>query len=188
MRHPPTITNILMKNPTILSATALAATLLITGCAQPRQVPFNEAAFAGYGGSGSGTIKGTAYTVLRDNQTQRVAMRGATIKLMPANDYTEEIVTRRFYNRTKLEPADPRFQKYVRRIHPDDDDGHFTFSHVPAGTYFVSSHLHWTYPSSWTDSDGVSWDYDAPIDQWIYARVSVGRGQTVHVEDWSQGK
>ena len=177
-----------MHHPNLLGASAIAISVLMAGCAQSRQVPFNEASFAGYGGSGSGMIKGTAYTVLRDNETRRVATPKATIKLMPANAYTEEIVTRRFFNRTKLERADPAFAKYVRRVHPDDDEGHFTFSHVPAGSYYVSSHLHWTYPSSYTDADGVTWDTDADIDQWIYSKIAVGKGQTVHVEDWSQGK
>ena len=167
---------------------SVAMVSLVTACApQPRKAVFNESAFVPYAGSGSSTIKGTAYTVLRDNKNERVAASGAVIKLVPANAYTDEIVERRYYNRTKLEQADPRYQKYVRRTHPDDD-GHFVFNRLPAGDYYVSSHLHWTYDSSYTDSDGTIWPTTVPIDQWIYSKVSVGKGQTVDVEDWIQGK
>lgn len=177
-----------MQYPTFLSLTALAASLLVTGCApQPRQVPFNESAFTGYGGSGSGTISGTAYTVTKGGN-EKVAYTNATVKLMPANAYTEEIVTRHFHNRTKLEPADPRFQKYVRRTHPSDDSGHFVFTHVPAGTYYVSCHLRWSYPSTYMDNDGIVQNTDIDQDQWIYAKVTVGSGQTARVENWVQGK
>ncbi len=167
---------------------SLAVASLVTACApQPRKAAFNESAFVPYAGSGSSTVKGTAYTVLRDNKNERVATSSAVVKLVPANDYTDEIVERRYYNRTKLEQADPRYQKYVRRTHPDDD-GHFVFSHVPAGSYYVSSHLHWSYESSYTDDNGTIWPTTIPVDQWIYAKVAVGKGQTADVEDWVQGK
>ena len=40
----------------------------------------------------------------------RVAMSGSVVKLLPANDYTDEIVTRHYFNRVKLEPPDPRME------------------------------------------------------------------------------
>jgi hypothetical protein len=52
----------------------------------------------------------------------------------------------------------------------------------------VSCHLRWTYPSSYTDSDGTIWNTDVDQDQYIYAKVPVGNGRTAHVEDWTQGK
>lgn len=177
-----------MKYSRFLSVCALTASLLGAGCAPvPHQVPFNESAFAGYGGSGSGTISGQVVTVLTD-RSERVAYTNATVKLMPANDYTAEIVTRRFHYRHKMEPADPRFAKYVRRVHPYDNDGHFTFTRVPAGTYYVSCHISWSDPTSYTQDDGTIQSYDIDEDQWVWAKISVGSGQSVRVQSWSQGK
>jgi hypothetical protein len=157
------------------------------GCIQARKVPFEESAFVPYARSGSATIKGTAFTILRDNKHERVAGSKSVIKLVPANAYTEEIVSRHYFDRVKLEQADPRYARYVRRTSPDDD-GHFAFKNLPAGSYYVSCHLRWEVPDSYTDSDGVTWDTTADEDQWIYAKVSIAGGQTVDVEDWIQGK
>ncbi|MDR3406734.1 MAG: hypothetical protein P4L99_29885 [Chthoniobacter sp.] len=177
-----------MKTLSLRLIAILTVALSLGACApQPRRAAFDESAFVPYAHAGSATITGTAFTVLRDNKHERVASRNAVIKLMPANAYTDEIASRHYYDRVKLEPPDPRLAKYVRRVNPDDD-GHFTFSHLPAGTYYVSCHLKWTYPSSYTDSDGTIWNTDIDQDQHIYARVSVGSGQTAHVEEWTQGK
>ena len=72
----------------------LLATLSLWGCAQDRQVPFDESAFAPYSRSGSATIKGTAFTVLR-NGNERTAVGNAVIKLVPANAYTDDIAEAR---------------------------------------------------------------------------------------------
>jgi hypothetical protein len=165
----------------------LVAALTLSGCVMARKVAFDEGAFVAYRGSGTATIKGTAFTVLRGNKYERDANSNAVVKLVPANAYTKEIVTRRYYNRVKLEQADPRYAKYVRRTHPDGD-GHFIFTNMPAGNYYVSCHLRWQVPDSYTDSDGVTWDTTNDVDQWIYAEVSVGKGQTADVEIWNQGK
>jgi hypothetical protein len=179
---------ITMKTHSIPLAAFLAAILSLCGCApQPRQVPFNETAFVPYARSGSATIKGTAFTVLKDNKHERVAGSGATVKLVPANAFTDEIMNRRYYDRVKLEPADPRYAKYVRRTHPDED-GHFIFTHLPPGEYYVSCHLRWDYPSTFTDSDNNIQNTVVDVDQWIYRRVAVQNGQTADVEDWVQGK
>jgi len=178
-----------MHYPAFLGVSGLAAALFFAGCApQPHQVPFSESAFAGYDRSGTGKITGSAYTVLRDHEHTRVPNRGNTIKLMPANAYTEEIVTRRYFNRVKLEKPDPRLERYVRRVQVMDDDGHFVFSRVPAGSYYVSTHLRWDYPSTYTDNDGTIWNTTVDVDQWIYSKVAVRSGETVQVENWDQGK
>jgi hypothetical protein len=169
------------------SILVLATSISLLGCVQARKVTFDESAFVPYGHFGSATIKGTAFTVLRDNKHEQVAVSKAVVKLVPANAYTDEIVTRRYFNRVKLEQADPRYAKYVRRTHPDDD-GHFVFSNLPAGSYYVSCHLHWSVPDSYTDADGITQETTAAEDQWVYSKVSVAGGQTVDVEDWVQGK
>jgi hypothetical protein len=174
-----------MKHPSLVLPVFIAASVMLCSYAQTRRVAFDEAAFAGYGGSGSATISGTAFTILRDKSTV-TGDHNTVVKLAPDNDYTEEIANRHFENRVKLEPADPRFSKYVRRTHPDDG-GHFTFGHLPAGKYIVSCHVKWSFPSSYVDSDGTAWPETVDDNQWIYARVSVKAGQTLRIEDWAQG-
>jgi hypothetical protein len=177
-----------MKTRPLSLAAALMTSLILGACApQPRKVPFDETAFVPYARSGSATIKGTAFTVLRDNKHERVASSNAVVKLVPANAYTEELVERRYYNRVKLEQADSRYARYVRRTNPDDD-GHFTFPHLPAGEYYVSCHLRWSHPSTYTDADNNIQTTTIDVDQWIYQRVAVKSGETADVEDWVQGK
>ena len=175
-----------MKSP-VIPLLSLGASLFVSACAPlPREVAFNEAAFSPYHGTGSATIVGTAYTVLRNKDT-RTATENATIKLVPDNAYTEEVATKRFQANRKLEPADPRYEKYVRRVHPDND-GHFAFRHLPAGKYIVAAHLHWSSTVVNTNDDGTTYDSDVPVDQWIYSRVAVKSGETVKVDDWNQGR
>jgi hypothetical protein len=163
------------------------AAFSLWGCVQARRTPFDESAFVPYARSGSATIEGTAYTNLPGHKKMQVASSNAVIKLVPANAYTDEIAKRHYFNRVKLEPADPSYEKYVRRTNPDDD-GHFVFRNLPAGNYYVSCHLRWQAPSWYTDADGVLQPTTENLDQWIYARVSVAGGQTVDVENWFQGK
>src|SRR6187402_3115843 len=119
-----------MKYSSIRLAAILVAALSLCACApQPRRVLFNEAAFTGYSGSGSGTITGTAFIIMKDRNYQKTASSNAVVKLLPANAYTEEIVTRHYFNREKLEAPDPHLSKYVRRVHADNN-GHFTFNGV----------------------------------------------------------
>jgi hypothetical protein len=176
-----------MTRPALHLIAILAAALSLSACApQPRNVAFNEASFTHYAGSGTGTITGTAFTILRDQSTF-TANEKAHVRLMPDNEYTREIATRVYDHGEKLLPADPRFQKYVRKISADSD-GHFVFNHVVPGHYFVSCHLWWTYPSTSTDSDGNITDTEAQEDQWVYAHVSIKNGQTIEVTGWAQGR
>jgi hypothetical protein len=95
---------------------------------------------------------------------------------------------RRFYaGGRKLEPPDPRFRKYVRKTHPDDD-GNFAFHGLPPGNYYVGCHLDWTYASTFVDSDGTFWPTESETGQWVYSKVTLKSGQTVRIDSWNQGK
>jgi hypothetical protein len=171
-----------MKLSQIFLPAILAGALSLCSCAPlPRKVAYDESAFVPYRGSGSGAIVGTAFVQMRD-KTIRTATHLATVKLMPATPYTEEVAKVVFEGGRKLEPPDPRFIKYIRKVHPDDD-GHFAFHNLPPGNYYIGSHLHWTYPATSTDGDGNTTSYDADVDQWIYDHVSVKNGQTLNEED-----
>jgi hypothetical protein len=147
-------------------------------------VAYDEAVFARYGGSGSGAVTGRAFTVFRDS-SQRAATN-TVLALMPVTDYTTEITERFYARREKLEAADPRITRYVRRAQ-SDEAGNFAFHNLPPGDYYVSCDVRWWEQTYGTDSSGNVTPTDVAFDQWIYAKVSVRNGQTATVENWNQG-
>jgi hypothetical protein len=164
-------------------APLIAAAALLCSCAEQRTVAFEEAAFVHYGTSGSGTVTGTAFLAIAEGNVITAGDSKSEVKLMPANAYTDEIVTKHYQTNERIEPADPRFKKYVRRTHPDGA-GHFAFYHVPPGVYYVSCDLAWSVPSTYTDSNGTISATSDAITHWIYKKIAVGDGQTVRVESW----
>jgi hypothetical protein len=150
---------------------------------QPRGVAYNEAAFAGYGGSGSGQVMGRA--VIRGNPVRVAA--NTIVALMPINAYTTEIVQRSYAGHEHLQEADPRLQKYVREV-TSDGDGNFVFRNVPPGNYYASCDVTWWDVSYNTDSSGNQVEANLNYDQWIYAKVSVRTGQNATVESWDHGQ
>jgi hypothetical protein len=160
-----------MKLPRIILT--LAAALSLCSCApiMPRQVAYNEAAFTSYRGSGSGGVSGTV-----DSNTE--------VSLMPHTDYTEEIVRRDFTNGERLEPADPRFGKYVRTV-TSDDNGNFLFTRVRAGDYYVYYDKSYESTFDETNSDGSSTLVPETDYEKDYARISVRSGETTKVNNWS---
>jgi hypothetical protein len=167
--------------------TIVAAALSLGSCAPevPRQVAFSEAAFAGYGGSGSGQVTGRAVAVLGGRDQELAVFTKVT--LMPVNAYTTEIVQRSYVRPENLQEPDPRFQKYVRQVE-SDGAGNFVFRNVPPGNYYVSCDVTYSYPSYNTDSNGNQVETPLYYDRWIYAKVRVSSGQTTTVESWEQGR
>lgn len=165
----------------------IAAALFLGACApeQPRQVSFSEAAFAGYGGSGSGQVTGQAVASIGATAKKLVVF--TNVNLMPVNAYTTEIVQRLYLKRENLQDPDPRFQKYVRQVE-SDGDGNFVFRNVPPGNYYASCDVTFSYPSYNTDSNGNQVETELYYDQWIYAKIRVGIGQTATVESWEQAQ
>ena len=113
-------------------ATLITAAVFLGSCAQPRTVAFEEAAFARYGKSGSGTVTGTAFLAIAEHNVITAGDSKSAVKLMPANAYTDEVVTKHYQTNEMIEPADPRFKKYVRKTY-SDGAGHFAFHRVPPG-------------------------------------------------------
>jgi hypothetical protein len=167
-----------------LRLTIVAAALSLGSCAPevPRQVPYNEAAFAGYGGSGSGQVTGRVAAII---DVERLAPFTNVI-LMPANAYTTETVQRAYVRDENLKEPDPRFQAYVRQVE-SNGDGIFVFRSVPPGDYYVSCDVSYSDPSYSTDGNGNTVLTQSSYDRWIYAKVRVGSGQTVTVKSWEQG-
>ncbi len=162
-----------------------AVALLFCSCAA-HQVPFNEADFTRYAGSGTGTVDGQVLRVGADKSTW-VQKHGSTVKLMPATPYTDEIVQRKYADRVHLMRPDARFAKYVRKVRTDEN-GNFVFRHVPAGNYYVACHYKWTYLTDGTDADGNYEEVQASGDQWLYVHAQVISGKTTTVLGWDQGR
>lgn len=173
----------IMNAITLRIASLVAPIALLSACAA-HQVAFNEADLARYAGSGTGVINGIAFRVSQDNSTW-VQTHGSHVKLFPKTPYTDEIVERKYNNREWLARADARLAKYVRRVH-SDDDGHFTFAHLPAGEYYVAYHAKWSEKTGGYDENGVPLYNDD--DQWIYVHATVKSGCTTTVEGWDQGR
>jgi hypothetical protein len=157
----------------------------LSSCAEPlvpRQQGFHEAEFKGYRSSGSGSIVGRAFVVMRDD-SQRVAA-DQLVEVTPVNDYTSEIVTVVFARNRELTSPDPRFEKYIRSSRTDAN-GNFTFHGLPDGEYYVTSAVyftHWFWNNDSTEK--VTMQDCIPV----YTRVSVKRGQTVRITDWNYGR
>jgi hypothetical protein len=164
----------------------IAAAFLLGSCApeQPRRVAYNEAAFGGYGGFGSGQVTGRAVALLGGSVEKLGGNAGVT--LMPVNAYTTEIVQRLYVQQENLQAPDPRFQKYVRQVE-SDGAGNCIFRNVPPGDYYASCDVTYSEPSYNTDSSGKQVETELYSAHWIYARVRVRSGQTVSVESWEQG-
>jgi hypothetical protein len=147
------------------------AGLSLCACAPvPRRVAYSEAAFAPYRGEGSGRVAGKVQS-------------DTAVSLMPATDYTREIVQRDFDKGERLEPADPRFARYVRTA-TSDDDGNFLFTGVRAGNYYV----YWdrSYESTFdeTNDDGSSTLVPETDYEKVYVRIAVRGGETTRADNW----
>jgi hypothetical protein len=146
--------------------------LLFTSCLYgvfyraPRQVAFNEAAFAGYGGQGTASVTGQ---VICTYEGQDYPAQGNPVTLLPVTAYTREMIDRELGDGVTLVRSDPGLKKYIR-ITRTDDQGHFAFRQVPAGEYFVAGEATWTPPGA-----------DDFVGQWACAQVTVHKGQTLNL-------
>ena len=154
-------------------ALALLASCALSGFAtSQRRVPFNEAEFAAYRGSGSGSVTGQLSVTSSDGVVHAgSAGQGPNsihVTLLPVTAYTREMVEREIGDGENLGSSDPRFQKYAR-LTSTDANGNFAFRQIPAGEYFVSGLGEWT----------ASGDFQY---QWACERVRVGKGETVRIK------
>jgi hypothetical protein len=153
-------------------ALALLASCALSGFAtSQRLVPFNEAEFAAYRGSGSGSVTGQLSVTSSDGVVHAgSAGQGPNsihVTLLPVTAYTREMVEREIGDGENLGSSDPRFQKYAR-LTTTDTNGNFAFRQIPAGEYFVCGLGQWT----------ASGDFQY---QWACERVRVGKGETVRI-------
>jgi hypothetical protein len=172
----------------MLRPAILTAALFFSSCAAPlvqRQAPFSEADFARTSGTGSGSVTGQVFVTMT-NHTTKIGSN-ADLVLLPVNAYTAESIQRKYINGENLVDGDPRYYKYVRATHADEQ-GSFAFRHLPPGDYFVGTNVVWSHWIWNTDGEGVMYKITISYRTRIFARVSVRDGQTVQVTDWSQCK
>ncbi len=131
---------------------------------------FNEAEHAAFRGTGSSSITGPVVVTGPDGVTHWGIQDYVT--LIPVTSYTKEMVDREIVHAEYLAPSDARFHKYVR-VTTTDGRGNFTFDQVAPGDYFVTCLVDWLLGDI---NDGI---YEH---QWACERVTVGRGQTLHLK------
>jgi len=154
--------------------TLLLLPLFLSACAfavfarSPRQIPFDESAFAAYARPGSGSVVGQ---LIATDEGNSYPGEGVPITLVPVTAYTREMVERELGEGVTLTPSDSRFKKYVR-ITTADHQGNFAFHQIPAGEYFVAGEASWAETGS----------SDAYVHQWACERVKVRNGQTVRIQ------
>ena len=132
-------------------AAVVSATLLV-GCATRVPAPkwsgvsdATEAEYVPYRVKGTATLSGQAFAVQQGGGTVKAA--GRKVTLDPAttsgtNWWYQAGKTYRF--RHALPPSDAF--KEVRRTVVADADGRFTFTDLPAGSYYVGTDVTWTVP------------------------------------------
>jgi len=143
--------------------------LVFSSCAvigEPRRVPFNDADFATYRGSGSGTITGQLLATSSDGETH--IGDGTRITLLPVTPYTREMVDREIGLGENLLPPDSRLASYVRMV-TTGPKGEFVFDHLPPGEYFIAGEVEWYFGD------------DAQY-QWACEKVTLGKGQTAQIK------
>ena len=166
------------------SLLGLSAILCCAGCttSSSHQVAFDESAFKGSNGSGSGTVTGRAYAV--DNGRERPANE-ETVEMLPVNAYTTEIVQGSLLTGHEMQ-SDPRLAKY-RRSARSDSNGAFAIRHVPAGDYYVISVAEWEHHYEAANADNTGTDkLTAEYKKPIFTRISVAPGGTARVSQWNQ--
>jgi hypothetical protein len=133
----------------VLLTASIAVALVLWSCAstsQPRTVPFDEAEFASYAGTGTGTLTGQGFLKTRGEDVKFGA--GNEVVMVPVNSYTTEGYQRAILGGEILEPPDPRYQKY-RRTTIADGHGNFEFRNIPDGDYYLVCHIQWEVPGAY---------------------------------------
>lgn len=153
-----------------LRRVALLLALFLASCAfagfnaVPRQVAFNEADFATYGGPGTASVTGQ---LICSYEGKNHPGQGTPVTLLPVTAYTKEMIDRELGDGVTLMPSDSRLKKYIR-ITNADHQGNFAFRHVSRWEYFVAGEAGWDKA-----------DYE--LHQWACERVTVHNGQMVNI-------
>ena len=114
------------------------------GCGHLRAQTFSEPDMAPYRQRGSGRIVGDAWWITPNGEKRLPA--GAEVVLTPDTPYLREELTYYILSQRRFPQLDPQAVQIHRRC---DEYGHFEFSDLPAGYYFVSAVYKWQRPDAW---------------------------------------
>jgi hypothetical protein len=149
--------------------TTIAAMLLV-GCVTTitQSVPYNDADFEKYAGTGTSNITGSAFLKTRGGDVKVGA--GSTVELIPSTPYTYERFAPQNTN-VNFGPRDFRLAKHIRTA-LGDAQGNFEFTGIPAGDYILACSIEWQYASG---------SYASTTGGQVVTRVSVKAGETKKV-------
>lgn len=142
-----------MRRTTMMGTIGMAsAALLLAACAGtafkplPHLAPYHDADLASAATSGTATVTGQAFLKTRGGDVKYGA--GNPVYLLPVSPYTTELFRTEIVGGRVMTAPDPGLGKYQRAA-TADGTGHFTFTNVPAGQYYVYSLIQWEIPGQY---------------------------------------
>jgi len=128
----------------LLSAVFLLAA--IAGCV-PQQVkptitriPFPLQEYKQLKSEGTSTLKGQAFLRTRGGDVKVAA--GSEVLLNPVTSYSDQWYEESYLKLNPMTPVDQQLWQYVKKKIADAS-GRFTFTNVPAGSYYVTTIVTW---------------------------------------------
>jgi hypothetical protein len=119
--------------------TAILMTMLFAGCATPR-IPFPETEFVGIDLSGDKIITGKVFLV--DQLEEKQIGSGFEVILEPVSSYSDQWYNIVYTAEKELKKADPRYEKYVKRV-TADAEGKYVLKDIAPGKYYLTSPFYW---------------------------------------------
>lgn len=101
-----------------------------------REAKFIESQYAPYAQKGTARVNGRL--CVKDTAGKTRCPAGQLVVLNPVTDYSDEWFERHWSKGERLEAPSEEAMKYSRTV-KTDKDGYFTFTGLPAGSYYVGA-------------------------------------------------
>ena len=154
----------------------LAGILLLSACASGpeivQRIPFDLAEYADLPSSGNANVTGQAFIKASDGTLHYPD--NAKARLNPVTSYSKQWYEVNYLKRKNISLADPRYLEYVYKAE-FDKEGHFSFSHIPAGKYYVSAPIFWMVETKQADGSILMKRHG----RFICQEILVAEGQTL---------
>ena len=135
-----------------------------------RKATFQQEEYAAYLARGTSMLSGEAFVVTPGGEVRYGS--GVTIRLIPATAYGKEFLDLDLIREEPYTnpPLDERIYSAVRSTQADSK-GHFSFSRIPAGNYFLYTAIYWEVPSRGPGS------YSSRTGGRIWKSIAVANGE-----------